>query len=1182
MADANTDLRCYLTNAGIAAENNSIQLSQSIKVTEMVFGSGLLPDESDPQAQTAMINEEYVVPCAMFFDEASPTLLVFKSDLPADVGGFHINEVGIRLEDGTIYGYARGKGDYKPTLEQGATDSVRYVVEMHTENADIVVAKIDLSTVYVDWEDFEAHKADEDPHTQYLLEKSDRLIFPNESQFNAMRERNRSKFAASDFVYHGKHFSNSNLKPINQGLYAMPTDSSKLLLGASNNLSSAIGDSLKYAPVMNVAGVLMELSQLNSNGTNWQTASILFPPAPDGTVTYDSATGVVTDFKKDAGHYAGVVGYETVAQRAAISGLSAQNEAVCSAFEGSIKNGDFRLGNVLWNNVNIVDGKLLCQTASSQSRTQSFVWDETAKYEVTVVCSEYTSGQINLVKYGVGSTDGNIMTISGAGTFTTIFDPTSVSGNNSSDNIINIYNSGIVDLVIDSISVRKVTNQVVTERVDMTGLEPFQEEVTNGEIFPTCIQNTNSSVIAGVPMRLSSRPKSYFQTYGGQYPDNAVNDIFYCWYWPDLTTAQKAKVADYLKGTAFVNSAGNLVQWRIRNRSFAGAGNGDWNNTTPNNYLRFGVSSGNTKYDSYVLPQGKLNSQSAFSLYNNYADTFVGGKEVGLFRNNVLNTAFGYNGECYFYVIATVPSLNQGGFHQQLNPLGSGRFRLEGVGTNFWHALPQKAVNKKECFMQQADGVVPFGVMKLTGYISSAISGRPDGKFYDAIYASGLGGVIDHRLKYGAWDASSSEQAAVVREEVKSGVYRGCEELTKTYIIDVGAAEILRYGMNVIKVTSSNPDIFNALVNFLGQETAYGPYMLGGVSGVTPLLSAIGVSNSKHYLVFTVDNVKYIYKMYYAGGGVDLVTLKPIGGTPNFTADVATSSCCIVYSATDKMGTNYGVGKKKSNITVEGQFTQTDVIGNPANIYQIDALKDGWLGRWVNVIPNGASQEFPFSRKVLSNPDGVQTFDNGQAWSVNTFSTYDTVKNACVSSWPVGNVLVAHYTALAKQTKPSSNLPVLNGEDGVSKFVDVLNSSSINYGALLANSTLGLIVKGQFNSTTRQRLSLQELSFDNLGKLSPDDINLLVQKHESMGSLDSSNNTHAAKYLFHQINESEQANLNIIANELIYDASSFVPWGDDSTMKVVAASTFTDLNGNVCKSDIHKLSKPYGWIKNDI
>ncbi|MBF4296060.1 hypothetical protein EAY24_22630 [Vibrio anguillarum] len=80
--------------------------------------------------------------------------------------------MAIRLEDGTLYGYARGKGDYKPTIEQGATDSVRYAVEMYTTNASNVECKIDLSKVYVDWEDLEArikaHTDDNDPHPQYM------------------------------------------------------------------------------------------------------------------------------------------------------------------------------------------------------------------------------------------------------------------------------------------------------------------------------------------------------------------------------------------------------------------------------------------------------------------------------------------------------------------------------------------------------------------------------------------------------------------------------------------------------------------------------------------------------------------------------------------------------------------------------------------------------------------------------------------------------------------------------------------------------------------------------------------------------------------------------------------------------------------------------------------------------
>jgi len=155
MANQKTDLRCYLTNAGIAAENNAIALGRKLPIKEMVFGSGLLPDGDDPRQQTALIKEELAVPCAMVTHDDNPTLLTFKGDIPVDQGGFHINEVAIRLEDGTLYNYARSTGDYKPTPEQGATESIRYVVDMYTNNAGTLECKVDLSGVYADYEDLE-------------------------------------------------------------------------------------------------------------------------------------------------------------------------------------------------------------------------------------------------------------------------------------------------------------------------------------------------------------------------------------------------------------------------------------------------------------------------------------------------------------------------------------------------------------------------------------------------------------------------------------------------------------------------------------------------------------------------------------------------------------------------------------------------------------------------------------------------------------------------------------------------------------------------------------------------------------------------------------------------------------------------------------------------------------------
>ncbi|MBY7960022.1 hypothetical protein K6U58_00255 [Vibrio fluvialis] len=976
--------------------------------------------------------------------------------------------------------------------------------------------------------------------------------FPSESQFEVMREQNQSKFAASDFVYHGR--SRNLYTAINQGLWSTDYNgtfnlANTIRIGDKESLPNPAPsqNSKSTIAIFNAAGVPLPIRMMNEV----DLANLVFPPAPNGTVTYDSATGVVTDFTKDAGHYAGKVGYETVAERAAISGLSTLNEAVASAFEGEVKNGDFRLGNALWSNNTVVEnGKLVCQTATTTSRTQSFVWDETAKYEVTVVCSEWTAGAVSIVKYGVGATDGNILGVNGVGTFSTVFDPTSVSGNNSSDNLLNIYNVGIVDLVIDSISIRKVTNQVVTDRVDMTGLEIFAEEVKNGEVFPVCIQNLNSNVIAGVPMRLSTRPKSYFQVYDGQYPDNAVNNAFYCWDWPALTTAQKAQVADYLKGAAFVNSAGNLVQWRVRNRSFAGAGNGDWNNISSNNQdtLQFAHPVARVKVQGVndAIP-------ASIGVHNNGVDNYYSAKNIyvqssdfGVFsavnESTKKPTLSAYNGECYFYVIATVPRLNQGAHHPELNPMGARRPRIEAVGTNFWHGLDSSVFSKKYCFMAQANGIVSIGFNNSTGNISSAISGRPDGKFYDAIYPSGQGGVIDHRLKYGAWDASSYEQAAVVREEVKNGIYRGRESLVHTEILDCR-----------VYANSSSTRIY-----------LEDPLLRKYVNTASDITSLVDIYLENSSGKWVKSSFVYAYssdpRFYVSGENL------PVKLTGDTVRIVFTHKNLLI----------------SERITVEGNFSFTDVIGDPANILQCSALKDGWLGAWVPVIPDGVSKEFPLTRKDVSgNPEGVQTIDSGSTWTVNSFVTFDPTKNSCQASWELGLVLICNYTAFAKQTENSYNLPVFNGEFGVANYVEACNQPDVKYGSLLIESLLGMIVKAQYYSTSRQRLSLTALSFDYLGKLSQDNSNLLVQKHSEIGLLGYENETGACKVLSHQINESGQASLNIVANELIY-SSTASNWGDDSKVKVLADSTFTDLNGNKCRAVIHKLAKPYGFIQNKI
>lgn len=117
-------------------------------------------------------------------------------------------------------------------------------------------------------------------------------------EFDALAEQRKRVNAGSGFLEWGKHFPNSvNFVNINEGMTATVTASNannkNLFIG--RNFSDAIGSSRTNYPKALVNGVVITLADIvgsNAVSVGIQNA-IPFPPAPDGTKTYNSATGVV-------------------------------------------------------------------------------------------------------------------------------------------------------------------------------------------------------------------------------------------------------------------------------------------------------------------------------------------------------------------------------------------------------------------------------------------------------------------------------------------------------------------------------------------------------------------------------------------------------------------------------------------------------------------------------------------------------------------------------------------------------------------------------------------------------------------------------------------------------------------------------------------------------------------------
>lgn len=113
--------------------------------------------------------------------------------------------------------------------------------------------------------------------------------------FFALAEKRKRDSAGSGFLEWGTYFcSGSAGSPINQGMWTHNNNKPVMPFLHLGRLSSGEGISRTKEPIVLINGVQHLIKEtLRCYGSDFDAATIKFPPAPDGTKTYDSATGEV-------------------------------------------------------------------------------------------------------------------------------------------------------------------------------------------------------------------------------------------------------------------------------------------------------------------------------------------------------------------------------------------------------------------------------------------------------------------------------------------------------------------------------------------------------------------------------------------------------------------------------------------------------------------------------------------------------------------------------------------------------------------------------------------------------------------------------------------------------------------------------------------------------------------------
>ncbi len=724
--------------------------------------------------------------------------------------------------------------------------------------------------------------------------------------------------------------------------------------------------------------------------------------------------------------------------------------------------------------------------------------------------------------------------------------------------------------------------EVVTDRVDMWGFEAWLEEVntTNPYVYPNGLIQSQAETMEGIDTSASARPVTYYAVFDGDTGSKGKGLNFFA-----LTDVQKKKVLGNAKNNLYYLDDGRLVQWRLRQRTIAGAGNGDWLNVSSviDADLLFSQASG-------VNSQGMRDSLGNTGFVGNVNEWNPVSELYGIFPaisgKGQLDASAGVNGECYFLVCGTVNRLNQGAYHPSFNPSGAGSFIIgNGSIPTVWSGdVLNVPTSTLHCFIKPTSPY-PYtdGYQYPTssnganvGSISGAGSGRPYGRFYDAIYADGQGGVC-RDMRYSAYGVDTVDFAEA-DQKVKNGTYRGFEKLRHTKVIaftcsttEVGQdwgripmthAEALRVA-GLLQITQD--------VQFANQNMAVSLYnpTKGLVIHAASLILAEGNAHFGGYL--DPQNSLAIWLGFDPSVVESHINGFERLGLASGTIEAVTSTFC------SNGQTLYAIATELKTTSVGGSFLQTDVIGNPANILANPALANGWQGSWLPWIPNNTASPSQV-RKALKDMGQVYSVNNGASWTYSTWSLDEaTNSESSGGAIPANTVLIRYYQAFAKQTEPAVNAAIYGKDSGIGRVI-ASSSNSTDYSVFLGESLCGVICK---NDGVAQAglFTVNSINIDQFGKISSKAWNT-ANTHVPLTLGAPVNNSPAFKALNYDVNINQQASIQYAYTELKHNGTN---WGDDGKVTIVDnQSTKLDTNGNTVLIGTARLKEPLGWVYNNV
>ncbi len=168
--------RTVTTNAGRNAVREALAQGKTVKLSHMSVGDGGGSPVTPTSSMTALVNERFRAQINdIVLDPDTPDLFTAELFIPQAEGGWYIREVGLWIDDGTLFAVGNTPLTEKPDISSGAATDllVRLIIRVldaATVSIEIDPAQVLATREYVDRK-LDAHNKDSGAH-ETLARKS--------------------------------------------------------------------------------------------------------------------------------------------------------------------------------------------------------------------------------------------------------------------------------------------------------------------------------------------------------------------------------------------------------------------------------------------------------------------------------------------------------------------------------------------------------------------------------------------------------------------------------------------------------------------------------------------------------------------------------------------------------------------------------------------------------------------------------------------------------------------------------------------------------------------------------------------------------------------------------------------------------------------------------------------------